>query len=114
MTAANKKTAKPAQTDTLAALSTVFGIVSLLGPGLLMGIPAIILASISLKRDTPGRGLSIAGLVMGIVSTVLSLLFIAVVIFIFIWAANNNFDTFYDDSYYPHYEEMPAWQQIHT
>lgn len=111
---AKKTPVKPAQTDTLAALSTVFGIVSLLGPGLLLGIPAIVLAGISLKRDAPGRGLSIAGLVMGIISTVLSLLFIAFIILIFIWAADTSFNTFYDELHYPHYDEMPTWQGTRT
>lgn len=67
----------------------IFGVVSLTGPGLILGIPAIILAIIALKKKAAGRGLSIAGLVTGIISTVLSLLFIAFLIVMLIVSANT-------------------------
>ena len=75
------------QPSNLAIISLVLGVVSLTGPGFLLGIPAIITSSIALKKKTSGRGLSIAGLVTGIVSTVCSLLFWSFIIFIVIWEA---------------------------
>lgn len=106
-----KSSPKTQQPDTIAVLSIIFGVVSLFGPGLVLGIPAIILASIALKKHAPGRGLSIAGLVTGIISTVLSFLFIAFILLLFSWAINSP-DSFYDD--YPHYEEAPAFQGLRT
>jgi uncharacterized membrane protein len=81
--------AAPQQDTSLSTISMVLGVVSLTGPGLVFGIPAIILASIALKKQQPNRGMSLAGLITGIISTVLSLIFIAIMIFAFIWAANN-------------------------
>lgn len=98
----------------ISVLSIVFGVVSLLGPGLFLGIPAIILASIALKKDAPGRGLSIAGLVTGICSTVLSLLLAALLTFLVAWAVNNPgaFDD--SDYYYPQSEQLPGYQGART
>lgn len=107
-----KSTSKqPQQSDTLAVLSLIFGVVSLLGPGLLLGIPAIVLGGMALKKNSAGRGLSIAGLVTGIISTILSLLFIAAIA-LFI-ALGINSAPLYDD-YYPEYEDMPAQQGART
>jgi hypothetical protein len=103
---ATQKTAASPQPDTLAVLSIVFGVVSLTGPGLFLGIPAIILAGIALKKNVPGHGLSVAGLVTGIISTILSLLFIAFMAFVFYVAVQNS-NAFYDN-YYPAEESMPA------
>jgi hypothetical protein len=60
----------------------VLGIVSLTGPGLFLGIPAIVTGIIALKKKLAGRGLAITGLVTGIVSTVLSLIFCIFMIFL--------------------------------
>lgn len=80
----------PVKQDTpLAVMSMVFGVVSLSGPGLFFGIPAIIMGVIALKRKQGERGLSIAGIVTGIISTLLSLLFIGFIIFSVIWAVNH-------------------------
>ena len=75
--------------NSLAIMSMVFGVVSLSGPGLFFGIPAIIMGSIALKRKQGERGLSITGIVTGIVSTLISLLFIGLVIFGVIWSVNH-------------------------
>ena len=109
----HQKPSTSQQPDILAVLAIVFGVVSLLGPGLLLGIPAIIIAGIALKKDAPGRGLSIAGLVTGIISTVLSLLFIAFIAMIIAWSVNHP-DTFYDEYYYPEYRDAPAQQGART
>ncbi|MNX65495.1 hypothetical protein D3C86_965570 [compost metagenome] len=62
--------------------SLVLGIVSLLGAGIFAGIPAIIFGAIALKRKQPSRGMSIAGVITGSISVVLSLLFIAFMVFV--------------------------------
>ena|SRR5690349_14790066 len=91
-----KEETKPAETQpiksesgSLALLSTIFGVISLSGPGLFFGIPAIIMGSIALKRGQGERGLSITGIVTGIISTVLSFLFIGLIIFGIIWGMNH-------------------------
>jgi hypothetical protein len=80
------------ETSNLAIISLVLGVVSLAGPGFLLGIPAIVTASIALKRKQAGRGLSIAGLITGIVSTVLSILFCLFMLFLIIWGMNHPQD----------------------
>lgn len=103
------------QPDTLAVLSIVFGIVSLFGPGLLLGIPAIVMAGIVLKRDLPGRGLGIAGLITGTVSSVLSLLLIAFFALVVMWGIDNP-EFFYEDELnYPQSEQqVPLYQGART
>jgi hypothetical protein len=58
--------------------SMIIGIVSLLFGGLLLGIPAIILGSIGRKKAAAGkatnRGQALAGLIMGSISTVMSVI----------------------------------------
>jgi hypothetical protein len=83
---------KVQQDNSLAIVSLVLGVVSLNGMGLLTGIPAIVTAAIALKKQKPGRGLSIAGLVTGIAGTILSLIFIAFMIFMIVIEANTPVD----------------------
>jgi hypothetical protein len=80
--------AQPAN-NSLATISLVLGIISLTGPGLILGIPAIITGAIALKKKQGERGLSITGLVTGIVSTVVSLLILIGLVLLFIFAAAN-------------------------
>lgn len=91
------------QTDTsaLAIISAVLGIMSLTGPGLLLGIPAIITGAIALKKKQGERGLSITGLVTGIISTVISLLVIVGLVLLFIFAASRGGELRQGD-HYPH------------
>jgi hypothetical protein len=76
----------------------VLGVLSIIVPyiGFLLGIVAVILSALSLKeiriRYEQGRGLAIAGLVCGIVGTLLYAILILFFV-IFIYAAAN----------YPHY-----------
>jgi len=88
------QTSSPQQTtkkpdSPLAIASLVTGTLSLTGPGLLLGIPAIILGAISLSKKQAGRNLSIAGIITGAISTFLSILFIAFMIMLFVWGAND-------------------------
>ena len=64
----------------LAIAAFILGIVSLTGFGALTGIPAIITGFMSLKNPV-NKGLGIAGLVTGIVSTVFTLLVILFFVF---------------------------------
>ena len=50
------KTVEVKPDSSLAIMSMVFGVVSLSGPGLFFGIPAIIMGSIALKRKQGERG----------------------------------------------------------
>jgi O-antigen/teichoic acid export membrane protein len=79
--------------STLGIISLVLGVVSLGGPGLLFGIPAIITGAIALKNKQGERGLSLAGIITGAISTVISLLFIIFIIFTVIWAINHPEET---------------------
>ncbi|MDN5275218.1 MAG: hypothetical protein JWP06_1119 [Candidatus Saccharibacteria bacterium] len=82
-------TPQPQSDSNLAIVSMILGVVSLTGPGLLLGIPAIVTASIALKRNVSSRGLSIVGLVTGIISTTLSVIFLAFLTFLVIWGINH-------------------------
>jgi hypothetical protein len=84
--------------SSLAIVSMVLGVVSLTGPGLLLGIPAIITGIIALKKKLAGRGLAITGLVTGIVSTVLSLLLCIFMVFLITWSIAHPED-FEDNQY---------------
>lgn len=80
---------------TMAIVSLIMGILSIVtccvGIGLIFGIVAIILAGISLSKKR-GKGVSIGGLVTGIIGTLLSL-----VIVIYIIMAGVAFGTMKDD-----------------
>lgn len=82
-------TPQPQNDGAIAIVSMVLGIVSLTGPGLLLGIPAIITAIIALKKNIGNRGFSITGLVTGIVSTVISFLFLIFMVFLIIWGIHH-------------------------
>jgi|GEM_PF-2455836 len=75
--------------NSLPIISMVLGIVSLTGPGLILGIPAIVLASLALKKKHGNQGMSIAGLVSGIISTVVSLFFIIFIIVVVLANLSN-------------------------
>ncbi|MEK5237611.1 DUF4190 domain-containing protein [Paenibacillus sp. FSL L8-0470] len=87
----------PAQTNGKSIASLVLGILSIVSPyiGILFGIIAIILSAISLKeirtRYEEGRGLAIAGLVCGIVGTIIYTLLI--LLFLFALFAFNEIDS---------------------
>ncbi|AIQ47473.1 hypothetical protein R70723_17470 [Paenibacillus sp. FSL R7-0273] len=90
----------PAQTNGKSIASLVLGILSIVTPyiGLLFGIVAIILSALSLKeirnRYEGGRGLAIAGLVCGIVGTIIyALLIIFLLLVIFAAVKMNDVET---------------------
>lgn len=90
------------QDNGLAIASLILGILSLTGLGALTGIPAIVTGYLSLKNPTD-KGLGVAGLVMGIVSTVLTILVVLFFIFLIILAAIGASSS--NDEYY---EQTPA------
>lgn len=86
----------PAQTNGKSIAALVLGILSIVTPyiGLLFGIVAIILSAISLKeirnRYEGGRGLAIAGLVCGIIGTIIYALLILLFVIVLFAAFNIN------------------------
>lgn len=77
--------------NNLAIASLVLGILSILGMGPLTGIPAVITGAMALKNPA-GKGMAIAGLIMGGISIVLVLLivlFVLIVAVIAVMAAGS-------------------------
>ncbi|SET28089.1 DUF4190 domain-containing protein [Paenibacillus sp. NFR01] len=98
----------PAKTNGKSIGALVLGILSLMIPfvGFLLGIIAIILASISFKeiriRYEQGKGMAIAGLVTGILGTLFGLFLIAVIVISLIVAGSetyNNLNDYYNNNY---------------
>jgi hypothetical protein len=83
--AIDANTASIRKTSTLAIWSIVLGSLSLCGLALLTGIPAIICGHIARKRiqqnstEYEGRGLALAGLIMGYIGTVVVAVILAIV-----------------------------------
>lgn len=81
----------------------VLGILSLLIPyvGFLLGIMAIIFSSLSLKelkrRYEQGKGLAIAGLVCGIIGTIIYGLLLFIILFVFIIYAGSVDNAIYSN-----------------
>ena len=93
----------PPANEGLATASMIIGIVSLAlscfyGFGLLGSPAALVMGRISLKRidasngQLGGRGMAQAGLILGIIGTVLLVLAIIVLVVIIVVAANGGFD----------------------
>ena len=87
-------------TNGLAIASMVLGIVSFLGCGCLTGILAIILAKIAKGQirmsngQQEGEGFATAGLILGIVATIMTILFIILYIAIFGVAFLTTYSTY--------------------
>ena len=86
-------------TNGLAIASLVLGIVSFTGFGPLTGVPAIITGFMALKKGQKERGMSIAGIVMGSIATLLTLLFIGFIILLILLGVMS--DTGQGPSEYP-------------
>lgn len=71
----------------LAVASLVLGITSLAGFGALTGIPAIITGVMGMKNPY-NKNMAVAGMVMGIISTAVTLLaIVAILLIVFVFAA---------------------------
>jgi len=94
----------PPKTNAKSVVALVLGIVSIVLPylGLLIGILAIIFASLSFKEikrtGEQGKGMAVAGLVCGIVGTAIyAIIILFVIIAVFAFSdvgTNNNYVTF--------------------
>ncbi|MEF2967113.1 DUF4190 domain-containing protein [Paenibacillus sp. M1] len=91
----------PPKTNGKSIASLVLGIMSLVVPyiGFILGIVAIVFASMSFKElkrtGEQGRGLSIAGLVCGIIGTVLYAILILIVVLAFVMFATVDSGSIY-------------------
>lgn len=91
----------PARTNGKSIASLVLGILAVIIPyiGFILGIIAIVLSSLSLKEikrtNEQGKGLSIAGLVCGIIGTVLyGMIILLVVIFAVAYSSTEMYSNF--------------------
>ena len=95
---------KPAESSALSIVSLVAGIIGLVcccGTAMLPNVVAIVCAAIALAKKNAGKGMAIAGLVLGIVGTLIGLLFWVVYNFALIEAFNTGMaDEFFDGSFY--------------
>jgi hypothetical protein len=85
----------PAEPKSLSIASLCCGIAVFVGFGffLLPQIAAVILGHMALRRERSGRGLAIAGLVMGYVGLALTVLAIVSLALLFSVAATNSYST---------------------
>lgn len=93
----------------LPVASMVLGILSLTGFGPLLGVPAIILGIVGLKKSPHDRGLSWAGIITGaistIVATLLTLALIALIVMGVIFGSTAT-------EYVP-YDEFPSQETVY-
>lgn len=74
----------------------VLGITSIVTfTGFLLGIPAIILGIIALKKGAGEKGMSIAGIITGAISTFISLFIVGIMLYIFIMIGMQETQTDY-------------------
>lgn len=92
----------PVATDSsgLAIASLILGVVSFSGFFIFTGIPAIITGIMSLRRGQKERAMSIAGIILGSIATLLSLLFVLLVIVMIFIGANMSDLPQIDGQYY--------------
>ena len=98
---------KTGVTSSIPIIALVLGVTSLVGFMWFLGIPAIILGIIGLRRYQENRGLSIAGLVSGIISTLLlvcATLFFIVMIAVALVDSDSSPESTYPHSYDTPYE----------
>lgn len=92
----------------LALVSMILGIMSIVTfTGLLLGIPAIVLGVMALKRKVGEKGMSIAGIITGAISTLASLValgfFIMLMMFV---AADYEEDRRYEEQRSTEYNQQ--------
>ena len=83
-------------TSGLAIASLVLGAVSLTGFGIVTGIPAIITGAMALRKGPKDRAMSIAGIIMGAVATLLTILFVGLVILFTVLLAMSDPASFHE------------------
>ena len=99
----------PLQNGWLSIVSVSLGVISILTPffGFVAGIPAIITGIIALVKKQPGRNMSIAGIILGAISTLLSLLFLLFIIALVMYGIDSagNIPEFNPDMM----QDPPEW-----
>lgn len=94
-----------------AITSMVLGLLSLTGFGLILGIPAIVLGIMALKKNEGEKGFSITGIISGAVSTLFSLVALFfVIIFVIMAAIFSDGATMHDDSQQPYNSKTPMYR----
>jgi uncharacterized membrane protein len=106
-------TQHPPKENGLAVASLVLGILSVVGAGALTGIPAIITGALSLKNPH-NKGMGIAGLVMGIISTVLTILLVVIFIVILLVALSVPSSPSSTPTYPQYQDDSPRYLQQQT
>lgn len=106
-TSAHPQVAVPVPVDdnNIPLMSMIFGVVGLATFMLFLGIPALVLGIIGLRKYPTNRGFSIAGIITGILSMLGMLAFIA--FFVLIIAADGFSESgsdFYDSQYDHRYD----------
>ncbi len=87
----------PANGNGLAIASLILGILSVTVLFIISGIPAIITGILALRRGQKERAMSIAGIVLGSIGIVLSLLFILAIIFVvYLGITTNSYEPWID------------------
>ncbi|MET0980120.1 MAG: DUF4190 domain-containing protein [Candidatus Saccharimonadales bacterium] len=92
--------AAPTDGNGLAIASLILGVVSFSGFFIFTGIPAIITGVMSLRRGQKERAMSIAGIILGSIATLLSLLFVLFAIVLIIIGVNTGDIPHVDGMYY--------------
>lgn len=92
-------------TNSLAVASLVLGIVSFTGFGLVTGVPAIVTGIMAIKRGQKERSMSIAGIILGSVATLFTLLLIGLAILIVTLGIMSE-SSYQQDSFTPGYSEQ--------
>lgn len=96
--------------SSLALVSMILGIASIVTfTGLLLGIPAIVLGIMALKRKVGDNGMSIAGIITGVISTLLSIVMLGFIVMIMMFAAADyEQDRMYEEEQQSEYYDESA------
>lgn len=92
----SKQYTEPKETNTMAVISMVLGIIGVLAccafpVAILFGVAAVVLAILS-KKGKPFSGFAIAGLVLGIIAVLLGLLMFAYIMIVtYMYQSNPDF-----------------------
>ena len=98
-------------------VSMILGIVSIVTfTGLLLGIPAIVLGIMALRRKVGDKGMSITGIITGAVSTVVSIIVLGFFIMLMMFAAADyeQLDRMYEEEQQSEYynESAPSSSEL--
>ena len=93
----------------------IFGLLSLTGIFAILGIPAVIMAAIALKKTPENKGFSITGLITGIVSIIFSIIAVFLfIVFVILAAASDSSSTYNTPYDAPSSSECQSWDKYCT